>query len=175
MRKLDRADGSAAKRCPECGVEFRAADKYCDFCGTKVAGEVDVRPSTESQQAAAHGSAAGMLKGAAVACLAIGILVYVGNRLRGQDLVKPPPAPIVAHGKQQAAASCETAIRKQVRGPFRLIAFRSTLVAEEREGYVVSGTVELQSTAGELQRRRYFCRVHPDARGGMVLDEGRMD
>ena len=61
-----------------------------------------------------------------------------------------------------------------MRAPFRVIAFRSALVAEERGGYVVSGTVELQSAAGDLQRKRYFCRVHPDARAGMVLDEGKM-
>ena len=169
-----RANGSNAKRCPECGVEFRAGDKYCDFCGTKVAAEGDVRPPAESQQAAAHGSAAGMLKGIAIACLALGVLVYVGNRLRGGDPSSPPPAPIVADGRHQAAAACEAAIRQQVRGPFRVIAFRTALVAEERGGYVVSGTVELQSAAGELQRKRYFCSIHTDPRAGMVLNEGKM-
>jgi hypothetical protein len=168
-----RADGRNAKRCPECGVEFRAGGKYCDFCGTKIASEVAVRPPAESQQAA-HGSAAGMLKGVAVVCLALGVLGYVGGRLRGPDPSSPPPAPIVADSKHQASAICETAIRAQARGPFRVIAFRSALVAEERGEYVVTGTVELQSTAGDLQRKRYFCRVHPDPRAGMVLDEGKM-
>lgn len=171
---MHRADERNAKRCPECGVEFRPGGKYCDFCGTKIAAEVAVRPPAESQQAAAHGSAAGMLKGIAVVCLALGVLVYVGGRLRGPDPSSPPPAPPVADGKHQAAATCEAAIRQQVRGPFRVIAFRSALVAEERGGYVVTGTVELQSTAGDLQRQRYFCRVHPDPRAGMVLDEGKM-
>jgi len=159
-------------------VEFRAGDKYCDFCGTKVAVDVDVHPPAESPQAlAAPGSATGILKGIAVGFLAIGILIYAGNLLRGQDPSPPPtpPPPSVADGKRQAAATCEAAIRQQARGPFRVIAFRSVLVADERGGFVVSGTVELQSTAGDLKRQRYFCRVHPDPRAGMVLDEGRMD
>jgi len=167
--------GSAAKRCLECGVEFRAGDKYCEFCGTKVSDKVDIRLPAERRQAlAVHGSAAGMLKGLAAVCLAIGILVYVGSRFRGQGPSSPTPPPVVADGKHQAAATCEAAIRAQVPAPFRVIAFRSTLVAEEREGSAVSGSVELQSAAGELQRKRYFCRVHPDARAGMVLDEGKM-
>ena len=107
-------------------------------------------------------------------CLASGILVYVGSRLRGQNPSSPTPAPIVTDGKHQAAATCEAAIRQRVQGPFRVITFRSALVAEERGGYAVSGSVELQSTAGELQRERYFCRLHPDAHAGMVIDEVKM-
>lgn len=167
----DGGGGSAAKRCPECGVEFKPGVKYCDFCGTKVAA-ADVAPAVTASQT--HGStAAGMLKGIAAGCLAIGLLVHVGNRLKEQKAAQVPP-PSVVVGRHQAAAACETAIREQVRGPFRVISFRSVLVAEERAGYVVSGTVELQSAAGELQRKRYFCIVHPDANAGMVLDEGKM-
>jgi hypothetical protein len=156
-------------------VDFRAGDKYCEFCGTKVSVELALPPPAEIQQArAANGSAAGRLRWIAVVCLASGILVYVGSRLRGQEPSSPTPTPIVADGKHQAAATCEAAIRKRVQGPFRVIAVRSALVAEERGGYAVSGSVELQSAAGELQWRRYFCRVHPDAHAGMVLDEGKM-
>ena len=174
VRRPGGRGGSAAKRCPECGVDFRAGDKYCEFCGTKVSAEVEVRPPAERQQVrAAHGSAAWPLKGIAVALLTVGILIYVGNRLTGHDPAPPPP-PSGADGKRQAAATCETAIRAQVRAPFRVIAFRSALVAEERGGYAVSGAVELQSTAGELQRKRYFCRVHPDAAAGIVVDEVKM-
>ena len=152
-------------------MDFRAGDKYCEFCGTKVSAGVEIRPPAERQLAlAAHGSAAGLLKGIAVGLLAIGILFYVGNRLRGH-VPSPPSPPSGADGKRQASATCETAIRAQVRAPFRVIAFRSALVAEERGGYAVSGAVELQSTAGELQRKRYFCRVHPDADAGIVVDE----
>ncbi|MHB8835769.1 MAG: hypothetical protein ACYC9Y_08670 [Candidatus Methylomirabilia bacterium] len=162
--------GGAAKHCPECGVECKPGVKYCDFCGTKLAVD-DVVPAAGENQTSRR--AAGMLMGLAVGCLAVGILVYVGSRLKEQRAAPAPP-PSALDGKRQAAATCEAGIRDQARGPFRVIALRSVLVAEERSGYVVSGTVELQSAAGELQRKRYFCRVHPDARAGMVLDEGKM-
>lgn len=160
----------AAKRCPECGVEIKAGIKYCDFCGTKV---VDVVVGSAAKMPA-HVRAGGRLAGIAIGILAIGILVYVGNTLKRQKTTPVPP-PVSLDHKRQASATCEVAIRLQVRAPFRVIAFRSTLVAEEQGGYVVSGTVELQSTAGDLQRKRYFCGVHPGASGGMVLDEGRLD
>lgn len=161
---------SAAPRCPECGVEYKPGVKYCDFCGTKVAVDAVVPAAAKSRT---YSTAAGLLKGLAVGCLTIGILVYVGNRLKEQKAAPVPP-PGIADGKHQAAATCEAAIRDQARGPFRVIAFRSSLVANEREGYVVSGTVELQSAAGELQRKRYFCRVHPEAQAGMVSDDARL-
>jgi len=74
-----------------------------------------------------------------------------------------------------AAATCENAIGQQVRAPFRVIAFRESRVGKEQEGVVVSGTVEVQSAAGEVQRRRYSCRLHPDERGALVLDEGKLN
>ena len=151
-------------------MELKAGVKYCDFCGRKVAAEDEAAPSARKP---ARGRASGLLKGIAVGCLAIGILVYVGNRLREQAPLPPPPAS-TPDGKGQAAAACEAAIRKQARAPFRVIALRSILVAEETPGYTVTGSVELQSAAGELQRKRYFCKVHPDARAGMVLDEGKI-
>lgn len=162
--------GGAAKRCPECGVEHKPELKYCDFCGTKVAAEAVV-PAAETQQARRR--AGGTFTGLAVVCLAVWLLFHVGNRLQ-EEKAAPVPPPRALEGKRQAAATCEAGIRDQARGRFRVISFRSALVAEERAGYVVSGTVELQSAAGELQRKRYFCRVHPEARAGMVLDEGRM-
>jgi hypothetical protein len=151
-------------------VELKAGVKYCDFCGKKVAADVEAASPAARP---ARGTAGGLLKGIAVGCLAIGILAYVGNRLKEQA---PPPAPppSAPDGKRQAAAACEAAIRKQAPAPFRVIAFRSTLVAEETPGYTVSGSVELQSAAGELQRKRYFCSIHPDASAGMVVKEGKI-
>ncbi len=159
------------KRCPECGVENKAGLKYCNFCGTKLEEETALPPPVKKP---ANGAALGLLKGLAVACLAAGLLVYAGKSLRERRNAPVPP-PSGLEGERQAAATCEAAIRGRVRAPFRVIAFRSSLVAAEVAGYAVSGTVELQSTMGEVQRKRYFCRVHPDARTGMVLDEGRME
>jgi Na+-transporting methylmalonyl-CoA/oxaloacetate decarboxylase gamma subunit len=152
-------------------VELKVGVKYCDFCGTKVAEESPVSAPAKKQT---RGTASGMIAGIAVGFLAIGILIYVGSSIKKQKTSTTPP-PVSVDGKRQAAATCEAAIRLQVRAPFRVIAFRSTLVGEERGGYVVSGTVELQSAAGELQRKRYSCKVHPDPRTGMVLDEGRLE
>ena len=149
-------------------MPLKAGLKYCDFCGRKVAVEVAVAAPASTP---ARGAAGGMFKWLAVACLSIAALVYLGSRLGVKEI---PQTPRSLDGKRQVAAVCEAGIRDQARGPFRVIAFRSALVAEERGGYVVSGTVELQSAAGELQRKRYFCRLHPDARAGMVLDEGKM-
>lgn len=171
MTKPDGSGGNGSKRCPECGVERKAGLKYCDFCGRKVAEGIAAAPPAKGQTS---GAEVGVLKGLAVICLLIGILVYVGNRLRGQEKADIAP-PGAIDGKRQAAATCEAGIRGQVRSPFRVIAFRSTLVAEERGVFSVSGTVELQSFAGDLQRKRYYCRVHPDARAGMVLDEGTLN
>lgn len=164
----DGSRGTDAERCPECRVPLKDGLKYCEFCGRKV--DVDVVVAAFAKKPVA-GAAGGMLKGLAVVCLSIGALVYLGSRLGGKEI---PQAPRSLDGKRQVAAVCEAGIRDQARGPFRVIAFRSALVAEERGGYVVSGTVELQSAAGELQRKRYFCRLHPDARAGIVLDEGKM-
>lgn len=170
MKKPGSEGGSAARRCPECGVEVKPGVKYCDFCGTKVAVAAVVPAAADGQ---ARRTVAGMLKGLVAGGLAIGILVYVGGRLKEQAAAPVPP-PSALEGQHLAAATCEAAIRDQARGPFRVIAFRSSLVAAERGGYVVSGTMELQSAAGELQRKRYFCRVHPDAQAGLVLDDARV-
>ena len=99
-----------------------------------------------------RGRQPGCSRGSPSGASSIGILVYVGNRRRGQESRAASPPPSALDGKRQAAATCEAAIRQQVRGPFRVIAFRSALVAEERGGYTVSGTVELQSIAGDVQR-----------------------
>jgi hypothetical protein len=113
-----------------------------------------------------------VLKGLTVALLAAGVLAYVGTARR--DKQPPPAAPVSLDVKHQAAAACETAIRRQARAPFRVIAFRSTLVADDRGGHTVSGSVELQSAAGEVQLKRYFCRVRPDGQAGMTVDEGKV-
>lgn len=157
--------------CPECGVRLKVGLKYCDFCGTKVAASPS---ATGHPGPAAHGTVVGALKGLALGCLAIGILVSVGSRLKGPGPSPAPLPPSAADGRGRATATCQTAIRQQVRAPFRVIAFRSALVAEERAGYAVSGTVELQSAAGEVQRRKYWCRVRPDAGAGMLVDEGKL-
>lgn len=152
-------------------MQVKAGLKYCDFCGTKVEDEVQVAAPAKKQ---AHGVALGTLVWVVFLCLAIGILVYVGKGLREQR-TPPVPPPISLDDKRQAAEACEAGIRKQVRAPFRVIAFRSSLVAEVQEGYAISGSVELQSVVGEVQRKRYFCRVHRDVRAGMVLDECRLE
>ena len=170
MTRPVRQGGFGGKRCPEGGVELKAGVKYCDFCGKKVASEDKAVPPGKKHE---WGTAGGLLKGIAVGCLAIGILAYVGNRLKEQAPLPRPPAS-TPDNKRQAAVTCEAAIRKQARAPFRVIALRSTLVAEEPPGYTVTGSVELQSAAGELQRKRYFCRVHPDSQAGLVLDEGKI-
>jgi hypothetical protein len=114
-----------------------------------------------------------MLRGLLPVCLLVGILVFAASSLREK---KPAPAalPSSPDANHQVSAACETAIRQQARGPFRVIAFRSALVAEERGGYVISGSVETQSAAGDLQRKKYLCRFHRDALGGLVLDERTM-
>lgn len=169
--KLAGAGGSAARCCPECGVDFKPGVKYCDFCGVKVVVDEAV-PATPARRT--HRSlAAGLLRGLVVVGFAVGILQYVGGRLKEQAAA-PIPASSALEAKHLAAATCEVSVREQVRGPFRVIAFRSVLVAEEQVGYVVSGTVELQSAAGEQQRKKYFCRVHPDGNAGMTLDDARL-
>ena len=166
----DEGGGHGAKRCPECGVELKPGLKYCDFCGRKVDGDGVAPPDRRP----ARGTAGGVLKAIVVIGLAIGMLVYVGNRRRAEQAAPVPP-PGAVDGKHRAAATCESAIRDQVRGPLRVIAFRSSLVAEEAGGgYAVSGSIELQSTSGDLQRKRYLCRFHRDVGGDLVPDEVKM-
>ena len=166
MTKSNGARGSASKRCPECGVEVRAGAKYCDFCGRKVHVEREVTPPGKGRRSWAVVGA--------IAAVAAGFLIYAGNQF-GAKTELAAPAPTGTDGQRQAVAVCEGSIRQQARAPFRVIAFRSTLIAEEKAGYVISGSVELQSAVGELQRRRYFCRVRTDPRSGLILDEGRID
>jgi len=105
--------------------------------------------------------------------LVIGGFVYLGGRgLEREGTPAPAPAPLA--GKRLAAAACEEHIAGIVAPPLRVIAFRSSLVAEGEGGVVVSGTVDLQSLAGELQRRRYWCRVSPGAAGGPAVEDGRL-
>jgi hypothetical protein len=151
-------------------VTLKPGVKYCDFCGMKVC--LDAVPQPRARKC---GGAAAVLRGVVLGSAAIGLLVFAGYRLRER---KPPPPhrpPSALDGKQRATATCEAAIRQRARAPFRVIALRSTLVADDREGYVVSGSVELQSIAGEVRRSRYFCRVHPDERAGMLLDEAKIE
>ena len=105
--------------------------------------------------------------------VAIGVLVYVGQQIK-EPVAPPPPLSSAREGKNQAVTVCEAAIKRQAPAQFRVIAFRSTLVAVEQTGYAVSGSVELQSLAGEVQRKRYFCRIQPDSRGGMVPEQARI-
>jgi len=174
MKMLRRRAGSGARRCPECGVDLRAGVKYCDFCGERVAD--DVAAAAAAAQARAqppHRTGGRMLAGIAIACVVAGILAY-GARRQGEQQSAPAPPQAGPDAKHQAAATCEAAIRGQVKAPFRVIEFRSALVAEERDGYAVSGTVELQSVAGEVRRQRYSCRIRRDPRSGMVSDAARL-
>lgn len=125
------------------------------------------------QARAPHRPAAGILAGLAIVCLAVGLFVFVGRRL-GEKEASPVAPASVPDGKSRAVALCESHIRKQVRAPFRVIAFRSPLAGEERGGYMVSGTVELQSAAGDLQRKKFWCRISRDAAAGMLVDEGKL-
>lgn len=163
--------GRDTRRCPECGVDSRVGSKYCEFCGRQLPAAVEPRASETRQAQLRLQTAKRIFIGIAVACLVIGVLVFVGRRL-GEREPPPPASPSLPDAKRQAAAACEVALRQQARGPFRGISFRSTLVAEELGGYVVSGSVELQSVAGEVQLRRYSCRFHSDLQAGMVLDDG---
>lgn len=175
MTKPGEPAARALKRCPECGVELKPGLKYCDFCGRKVAIEDAAASDAKGFRAwALRPTAVGTLKAVAAGCLVAGILAVAAHRHRAQETAPVSP-PDIPESKRQASATCESAIRQQVRAPFRVIAFRSALVAKEKAGYAVSGSVELQSMAGEVQLKRYFCRVHPDARTGMVLDEGKLD
>ena len=124
-----------------------------------------------------RGGAAGMagtvLKALAALCLVAGILGYLGGWFRQRE---PSPAPAAGSldGKQQATTACEDAIRNEPLAPFRVISFPSGLVGREKDGYAVSGSVDLQSTTGDLLRKRYFCRVRPDSRGRMIVGEARL-
>lgn len=146
-------------------MDLKPGIKYCDFCGRKVPVELQSgRP--------AGGDLPRALGNWALVALAVGALVFT---IHGLGKKKPSPAPPPGGGdiNHRVSAACESAIRQQARGPFRVIAFRSTLVSEEQRGYVVSGSVDLQSAAGDLQRKRYFCRFHRDDQAGLVLDEGK--
>ncbi len=170
---MTKPNGRGTRSCPECGVASRAGSKYCEFCGSKLPAAVEPRASETRQAQSRPRTAKRIFKGIAVACLAIGVLVFVGRR-PGEREPQPSAPPSAPDAKRQASAACEAALRQQARGPFRVISFRSTLVAEERGGYVVSGSVELQSVAGEVQLRPYYCRFHGDIQAGMVLDEGKI-
>jgi hypothetical protein len=180
-RTTGRGRGSG-KRCPECGVELKAGLKYCDFCGTKVLADAAApKPGGAGGERTGLGrpgggpwrTAADAFKAVVAVCLVAGAFVFLGKRL-GQREAPPPPHPVALDAKRQAGAACEERVRREVREPFRVIAFRSALVAEEKGGYVVSGTVDLQSLSGELQRKRYWCSVQPDARARLVAGEGRL-
>ena len=158
-----------AKRCPECGVDLRPGVKYCDFCGEKVADDVAAPPAGGGKAPSPRRSIGGVLAVVAVACVAAGILAF-GVRRQAERQNAPTPPAAAPDARRQAAATCETAIRGQVRAPFRVIAFRSALVAEERGAYAVSGTVEVQSVAGEVRRQRYSCRIRQDPQSGMVAE-----
>jgi hypothetical protein len=165
------------KRCPECGTEIRVGDKRCLFCG------LDVSPGPEAAAPARRGADPGrerlraalaVLRAVVAVSVVVGIFVFVGRNLATRGVPDAPPRG-PATPTAQAAAACEDFVRGQVRPPFRLIAFRSSLVAEERGAYVVTGTVELQSVDGVVKRRKYRCQVRANAGAGMVVDEGRLD
>jgi len=161
-------EAGGKKRCPECGVENKAGARRCAFCGRKIA-----RDDAAFSPARKGGRATGLLWLIVVFGLLGGVVVF-GKRLRGQLALPPPAPPQEMVDKRQAAAACEEHTRRGVKSPFRVIAFRSGLVAEEEGGFVVSGTVDLQSLAGELQRKRYWCRVRRDGQAGAVVGEGRL-
>jgi hypothetical protein len=164
----------APRRCVECGVELKPGLKYCDFCGRKVPSLASLPGSIAPPGRAARDTAGRLLGGLAAVGLAVGVLVSVGNRLR--EPAAPAPAAAPAPGsKRLASATCEEAVRRQVRAPFRVISFRSSLVAETSGGFVVTGSIELQSAAGDVQVKRYFCKAHRDAQKGFVSDEARID
>lgn len=168
----DRGPGTRLRftdNCESCGAALKEGAERCPFCGKRVAAAVAAPPAGARRPSRAPG---GVLATIVVACLVLAA-VYAARRLGEQP---PPPAPPLPamEAKLQASAACEERIRREVRSPFRVIAFRSGLVAEDQAGHVVTGTVDLQSVTGDLQRRRYRCRVIAGP-AGPVAEEGRLE
>ncbi len=145
-------------------------EQRCEFCGRRLSAPAVPPPAARAGRPRAAFEA---LKAIGLACLVAGAFLYVSRHGGEPDATTKPPAGLDL--KRQAVAACEDGIRRQVRAPFRVIAFRTALVAEEQGIFAVSGTVELQSVAGELRLRRYSCRLRREARSGVVLEEGRLE
>jgi hypothetical protein len=153
-------------RCPECGVENKAGTRRCTFCGRKLARDEAPPPGGRGWA----GLVLGLVLG--IAFLA-GAGVLLGRRPAGREEAAVPPvaAPIE---KLEAAAACEEYIRGVVPTPFRVTGFPASRVSDAEGGQVVAGTVDLQSLAGEVQRKRYWCRVRPVPDGAAPAVEGRV-
>ena len=163
-----------ALRCPECGVSLAAGVKRCDFCGRKVAVDAPAEVVGPTAPGGSPLSAAlDVLKALGTAVLVIGAFAYVGGDLGKREA--PTLAPATAPDLMRLAqAACEGHIRKQVRSPFRVIALLPGRFSAEGGGYVVAGTVELQSVDGLLQRKRYWCRARRGEGSAVVVDDGRL-
>jgi hypothetical protein len=154
--------------CASCGAAIKDGAERCPFCGKRVASPVPAHHAGTRPSRAPGG----VLATVVVACIVLAA-AFAARRL-GEQPPPPPPSPPALEAKRQAAAACEERVRREVRSPFRVTAFRSGLVAEDQAGHVVTGTVELQSVTGDLQRRRYRCRVTRGA-AGPVVEEGRLE
>jgi hypothetical protein len=153
-------------------VELKPGIKYCDFCGRKVEAAA-APPAAGPARPSGTRRAAGVLAGLAVVGLAVWLLLDVGGRLQ-RPSPSPAPAAPGSDDKRRAVAACEAAIRNRAPAPFRVISFPASRVSDGARGYTVSGSVDLQSASGELQRKRYTCSVRADGGAGMLVDEGRI-
>lgn len=167
------ASGSAGKRCPECGVPLRPKDKRCEFCGRKVDPETPAAPPRRAARKPAAKTAINFLKTVGSVGLIVGVLLVV----RRNTAERGGPAPLRQPGEvetQRAYKVCEEYIRRHPPATFAVTSIASGLVAAEREGFAVSGTVELQDPAGAAVRRRYSCKVLADPRSGLLVKEGNI-
>lgn len=174
MNGTDGAVRSAEKPCPVCGVVPRPGDRRCEFCGRKIPSE-PAPPQPAAAGRKGRGGAARLavdaLKAVGVGCIILGLFISVGGRIGDRAASTPRPSD-KPDAKSQAYAACETHIAEQVRAPLSVKSFRPGLVAQERGGYTVTGTVELQSAAGTPHWKRFRCRVRPGDAAGIVIEEG---
>lgn len=165
-------DERPMKRCPECGTMLRIGDKRCDFCGRKVAPDPPVKAPGRGARKAGRFSPLELAKAVGVLCLIVGTVVVV--RKNTAERSQPaPPREIHQDVKQQAYKVCEEHLRRHPPSTFSVSSIGSALVAAEKDGFVVTGTAELQDPAGAAVRRRFSCTVLPDARSGMTVGEAK--
>lgn len=165
-------DGSPVRRCPECGTMLRIGDIRCDFCGRKVAPDHPVKAPGHGARKAGRFSPLELVKAVGVVCLIVGA-VFVVRKNPAERSRPAPPREIQQDVKQQAYKVCEEHLRRRPPSTFSVSSIGSALVAAEKDGFVVTGTAELQDPAGAVVRRRFSCTVLPDARSGMIVGEAK--
>lgn len=152
---------------------LRVGLKRCEFCGRKVP---DDDPAPASRRRVRKPAAAwppNILKAVGVAGLVIGLFFVVPKYAARRGGPTPPPV-VRESDRQQAFKVCEHYIKRHPPATFSVSSIASGLVAQDKDGFAVTGTVELQDPAGAAVRRRYSCRVLPDEKTGMIVEEGRI-